>query len=377
MPISVNDPTVYTDDVGKYTTGANVLADLNTIIMQVNIDSASITAIGTGSYTFTGLKTFSNGIATDTIAEKTSATGVTIDGCLIKDGAVVPTIASDPAALINGMVWYNSATGLLKAQINGTTTTLSGGGYSKGFQATAAPVYATPTTLTVGTIACRDGTNVSDITKASSTTCNIGTSGANGLDTGTVANNTWYYLYVISQVAGGNPALLLSVTNEVVTGSITLPGSYTLKRQLPFAVRTDGSATFREWRTVNWGPNPTILYVDQTNSGYNGSYVTGTANVLTTGTAASFTSVSCTSWVPPISRNALLHIASAGVSASYGRVRAAGRSDTGQRISAGVPHYTKQWQPLNSSQAFEYIGDAYGSGFNIDVAGYAVTEGVF
>jgi len=35
--------------------------------------------------TFTGLKTFSSGIATDTIAEKTSAAGVTADGVLLKD----------------------------------------------------------------------------------------------------------------------------------------------------------------------------------------------------------------------------------------------------------------------------------------------------
>lgn len=38
--------------------------------------------------TFTGLQTFATGIATDTVAEKTSATGVTIDGTLIKDGGI-------------------------------------------------------------------------------------------------------------------------------------------------------------------------------------------------------------------------------------------------------------------------------------------------
>jgi hypothetical protein len=39
--------------------------------------------------TWTGLQTFgSAGIATDVIAEKTSATGVTIDGTLLKDGGI-------------------------------------------------------------------------------------------------------------------------------------------------------------------------------------------------------------------------------------------------------------------------------------------------
>lgn len=39
--------------------------------------------------TFTGLQTFATGIATDTVAEKTSAAGVTIDGLLIKDNGLV------------------------------------------------------------------------------------------------------------------------------------------------------------------------------------------------------------------------------------------------------------------------------------------------
>jgi len=39
-----------------------------------------------GAQTFTGQKTFSSGIKTDTIDEKTTDTGVTIDGLLIKDG---------------------------------------------------------------------------------------------------------------------------------------------------------------------------------------------------------------------------------------------------------------------------------------------------
>jgi hypothetical protein len=39
--------------------------------------------------TFTGLQTFgSAGIATDVIAEKTAATGVTVDGLIIKDGGI-------------------------------------------------------------------------------------------------------------------------------------------------------------------------------------------------------------------------------------------------------------------------------------------------
>lgn len=43
----------------------------------------------TGAQTIAGLKTFGDGIATDSIAEETAAAGVTVDGVLLKDNSVV------------------------------------------------------------------------------------------------------------------------------------------------------------------------------------------------------------------------------------------------------------------------------------------------
>ena len=55
--------------------------------------TAYITADGfvtvADAQTITGVKTFDNGLNTDTISEETSATGVTIDGVLLKDSGVV------------------------------------------------------------------------------------------------------------------------------------------------------------------------------------------------------------------------------------------------------------------------------------------------
>jgi hypothetical protein len=55
--------------------------------------TAYITADGfvtvADAQTITGVKTFANGLATDTISEETSAAGVTIDGVLLKDSGVV------------------------------------------------------------------------------------------------------------------------------------------------------------------------------------------------------------------------------------------------------------------------------------------------
>ena len=60
-----------------------------------------------GAQTFTGQKTFSGGIKTDTIDEKTTNAGVTVDGLLIKDGAIANWDGWMPA----GETWtYASAT---------------------------------------------------------------------------------------------------------------------------------------------------------------------------------------------------------------------------------------------------------------------------
>lgn len=68
-------------------------------------------------------------------------------------------------------------------------------------------------------------------------TINCATTGANGLDTGSLANNTWYYLYIISD--GATVAGLASTSST----SPTLPSGYVYRYRVG-AMRTGGSATF-------------------------------------------------------------------------------------------------------------------------------------
>jgi len=79
-------------------------------------------------------------------------------------------------------------------------------------------------------------------------TVDITNSGANGLDTGSEANSTWYYLYAIYDPTGDNTAGLLSVSAT----SPTLPGDYTKKR-LVAAVRNDGGGDFILFKAVSYG----------------------------------------------------------------------------------------------------------------------------
>lgn len=94
----------------------------------------------------------------------------------------------------------------------------------------------TPNTkLDVAAGQCADDTNVLLLTVAAGT-IDCGTTGANGLDAGSLANNTWYHAFAIGKV-DGTTALLASTS----LASPTFPSGYTLKRRIG-SIRTDGSA---------------------------------------------------------------------------------------------------------------------------------------
>ena len=79
-------------------------------------------------------------------------------------------------------------------------------------------------------------------------TGDISASGANGLDTGAPANNTWYAAHVITNAAGTLTAFLYSLSPTAPT----LPVGYTLFRRVGW-VRRDGSGNLRQFTcTGNW-----------------------------------------------------------------------------------------------------------------------------
>jgi len=118
-----------------------------------------------------------------------------------------------------------------------------------------------------------------------SLTLNTSTTGANGLDTGTLTASTWYYKFVIYNPTTGTTAALCSLSAT----SPTLPSGYThFKRTGAF--RTDGTANKYPF-SGKW-----------TDSRF--EYVLGGANLLdfltiATGTWGSWTAASVSNVVPP------------------------------------------------------------------------------
>lgn len=118
-------------------------------------------------------------------------------------------------------------------------------------------------------------------------TVNSSVSGAGGLDTGTVAASTWYYVYFIwGSTPGGNAIMSLSPSSPV------LPATYT-HFAYAGAVRTDASSNF--WNTLQVG-NRTSL-VTGALTPYPGSV---TYPVMASAQASAWTAISVTpAFVPP------------------------------------------------------------------------------
>lgn len=79
-----------------------------------------------------------------------------------------------------------------------------------------------------------------------SETINAASVGAGGLDAGTLANNTWYAVWLIYNPTTENAVAMLSTSGSAPT----MPTDYTMKMRYGW-VRTDGSANLR--RTVQYG----------------------------------------------------------------------------------------------------------------------------
>lgn len=77
-----------------------------------------------------------------------------------------------------------------------------------------------------------------DIIGPGSKTINAAVTGINGLDTGALANNTWYYIYIISDGASLTAGLMSTSAT-----SPTMPAGYTHKYRVS-SQKTGGAATF-------------------------------------------------------------------------------------------------------------------------------------
>lgn len=141
---------------------------------------------------------------------------------------------------------------------------------------------ASPTTkVDVERCTARDSTGAYSFF-VSTITIDITVSGANGLDTGSEAGSTWYYIYLIGDTSGTNAVKAVFSTSA---SSPTLPSGYDVFARVG-AVRNDGSSNFLEFRQEG----NFVCYMNENNV-YN-----------TTPPGTSFVTVGCSGFAPTNSR---------------------------------------------------------------------------
>ncbi len=93
----------------------------------------------------------------------------------------------------------------------------------------------------------KSGTDIFSVTISASLTCALTTSGAGGLDTGSEASDTGYYIFLISKPQGKTPVLLCSTSST----SPTMPSGYTHRSTPIWFISNDGSSNIRKFIDIN------------------------------------------------------------------------------------------------------------------------------
>ena len=95
----------------------------------------------------------------------------------------------------------------------------------------------------------KSSTDTLSVVVAADLTCALSTSGAGGLDTGSEASDTGYYVFLITKPFGKLPALLYSLSP---TGP-TMPSGYTYRSDPIWFISNDGSSNIIPFIDVNGG----------------------------------------------------------------------------------------------------------------------------
>lgn len=145
-------------------------------------------------------------------------------------------------------------------------------------------------TVTANSICLKNASNEQVVLNEVSVAPSLAASGANGIDTGTSAINTWYYLWVIWN--GTTVAGLLSLSST----SPTMPSGYTHKARVG-AVRSDSTANKYPLSFYQLGD---LVQIDK----QEGTNVAAMITPASGTTAGVMTTVSMSSFIPPTAKAA-------------------------------------------------------------------------
>lgn len=205
--------------------------------------------------------------------------------------------------------------------------------------------------LEIGIGAARTTSDIT-IRVSSAITVHITTSGKNGLDTGSEASSTWYYVWLIYNETTGEVAGLLSISRT----NPTMPTGFT-EKVLIGTIRNGTSSNFLKFYSIRKSQGNMVNYLENADS---------TLRILTSGGATSFSDVILSSLVPPTSRLALLQLETVNKDADLRP-----NSETMSSLyEIATNTIVLRECVLDSSQIIEYKMATSGGSLHIEVLGY-------
>jgi len=223
-------------------------------------------------------------------------------------------------------------------------------------------VYNTTSKVDILAGNVRDVDDTFDIIWTSTLSPDVTVSGANGLDTGSEASSTWYSVWAIAKSSDGTSASLLSTSATTPT----MPSGYDKKRRLGW-VKNSGGSNFLPF--LQLGSSKSRIY----HWDINGSIM----EVLSAGTAISFTNIDLSAFIPSTSKYAHLQIGRVTTdSTQYTKYRPNGSTADGvlayHRPKMTVTTSQRQMMEIftDSSQIIEYEQSSSSGGTYVWVRGY-------
>lgn len=235
----------------NYAVGDTITTTGGTAINQATVTVATLTgsAVATVTVTYGGNYTVqptnpvsqgsTSGIGTGCTLNLTFATQFTRSVATNESGAAVwprlgaSSFVSSLMSYANGVDFINGIGGANVVSATGLSAPPPGSSFKK-----LSIKVATDTTVAVAAdfVVTTNGTKYQ--TTALSATINLGTTGANALDTGVIAINSWYAIWAIAKPDGTTAGLAsLSATSP------TMPSGYTYKSRIGWVRTINATAT--------------------------------------------------------------------------------------------------------------------------------------
>ena len=206
-------------------------------------------------------------------------------------------------------------------------------GYISGLVVT----YASVATVTLGVGECRNSTNTADIVLTGASTASLAAAGAEGLDTGSEATGTWYYVYAIGDSTGANTAKAMF---SLHVSSPTMPSGYDVFRRIQ-AIHNDGSGNIIAFVARGKGTNRYTFW--------NTDHQSAHRKVLSGGLATSFTDVDCSAAIPPTTTDISLYVTH-GIGSGRVDLRTNGSAFADGLFGSSMDGHSSS--PLTSANAF-------------------------